>query len=141
MTLYTTLDQYETCVMCRTDTYLCIATSPYADFLTATCVSLRFDLDLDTTRNLRDPLGLESLWVNRNLENNGGFEALWVVLQVAIALVYPRLGHGQGARHNHTVHMRGVPGPHAQKQAPAQHGLQYIWAARRRHCHAQKQAP
>ena len=60
-----------------------LATSPPADdadFLTATCVSLRFDLDLDTTQNLRDPLGLESLWVNRNLENNGGFETLWVIL-------------------------------------------------------------
>ena len=41
-------------------------------------VSLRFDLDLDTTRNLRGPLGLESLWVNRNLEKNSGFETLWV---------------------------------------------------------------
>ena len=45
-------------------------------------MSLRFDLDLDTTRNLRDPLGLESLWVNRNLEKNGGFETLWVILPV-----------------------------------------------------------
>ena len=43
-------------------------------------MSLRFDLDVDTTRTLRDPLGLESLWVNRNLEKNGGFEALWVIL-------------------------------------------------------------
>ena len=43
-------------------------------------MSLRFDLDLDTTRNLRDPLGLESLRVNRNLEKNGGFETLWVIL-------------------------------------------------------------
>ena len=45
-------------------------------------MSLRFDLDLDTTRNLRDPLqlGSESLWVNRNLEKNGGPEALWVTL-------------------------------------------------------------
>ena len=43
-------------------------------------MSLRFDLDVDTTRNLRDPLGLESLWVNRNLEKNGGFETLWVIL-------------------------------------------------------------
>ena len=46
-------------------------------------MSLRFDLDLDTTRNLRDPLGLESLWVNRNLEKNGGFETLWVILRGA----------------------------------------------------------
>ena len=43
-------------------------------------VSLRFDLDLDTTQNLRDPLGLQSLWVNRNLGKNGGFETLWVIL-------------------------------------------------------------
>ena len=43
-------------------------------------MSLRFDLDVDTTRTLRDPLGLESLWVNRNLEKNGGFETLWVIL-------------------------------------------------------------
>ena len=50
------------------------------DFLTVACMSLRFDLDLDTTQNLRDPLGLESLWVNRNLEKNGGFETLWVIL-------------------------------------------------------------
>ena len=81
--IVTTLNQYDTCVVCRIDTYLCIATSPPADdadFLTATCVSLRFDLDLDTTQNLRDPLGLESLWVNRNLEKNGGFETLWVIL-------------------------------------------------------------
>ena len=46
-------------------------------------MSLRFDLDVDTTRNLRDPLGLESLWVNRNLEKNGGFETLWVILPTA----------------------------------------------------------
>ena len=44
-------------------------------------MSLRFDLDVDTIRNLRGPLGLESLWVNRNLGKNGGSEALRVILQ------------------------------------------------------------
>ena len=58
----------------------CVDATLRADFLTVVCMSLRFDLDLDTTRNLRDPLGLESLWVNRNLEKNGGFETLWVIL-------------------------------------------------------------
>ena len=43
-------------------------------------MSLRFDLDVDTTRTLRDPLDLESRWFNRNLEKNGGFETLWVIL-------------------------------------------------------------
>ena len=65
-----------------------------ADFLTATCVSLRFDLDLDTTQNLRDPLGLESLWVNRNLEKNGGFETLcrlWVIGDTSAVERYRRL--------------------------------------------------
>ena len=59
----------------------CVDATLRADFLTVVCMSLRFDLDLDTTRNLRDPLGLESLWVNRNLEKNGGFETLWVILR------------------------------------------------------------
>ena len=64
---------------------------PYgADFSTVACMPLRFDLDLDTTQTLRDPLGLASLWVNRNLEKNGGFETLWVILRpCASCRAYP----------------------------------------------------
>ena len=41
--------------------------------------------------------------------------------EVAIALVYPRLGQLQGAHHNHTVHIR--KGPYAQNPAPKPRGL------------------
>ena len=98
MTLYTTLDQYETCVVCGIDTYPCIALRPrlpYADFLTATCVDLRvpsfrfgsghnskplrpfgFGVPLGQskprkTRRLRDPLGDTSDYHPKGLEPKG----------------------------------------------------------------------